>query len=126
MPGRCQPEKISLHLKHLSLLPLTFRLNLFVFNTSNLVSLIVFIAFTQQCKHNQLQGLALVEANDEEIVYEITFDLPDASLPMDDKGAELADSRDDTVNTPVVPKDDTANVGEQRYPTQACRSVVGN
>ncbi len=35
--------------------------------------------------------------------------LPDASLPVDDKGAGLADSRDDTIDTPVVPEDDTAN-----------------
>jgi hypothetical protein len=45
---------------------------------------------------------------------------------VDDKGAELADSRDDTVDTPVVPKDNTANAGDQHYSTQACRSVVGN
>jgi hypothetical protein len=77
-------------------------------------------------EHNQLQGPALVEADDKEIVYEITFDLPDAGLPVVDEGAQLADNRDNTINTPVVPKDDMANVGGQCYPTRACRSVVGN
>ncbi len=57
---------------------------------------------------------------------EITFDLPDAGLPMVDKGAELADNRDNTIDTPVAPKDNMANAGGQCYPTQACRSVVGN
>ncbi len=77
-------------------------------------------------EHNQLQGPALAEANDEEIVYEITFNLPNAGPPVDDEGAELADSRDDTVNTPVIPKDNTANAGGQKYPSRACRSVDGN
>jgi hypothetical protein len=45
---------------------------------------------------------------------------------MDDEGVELIDSRDDTANTPVIPRNDTAYAGGQHYPTRACRSVVGN
>jgi hypothetical protein len=70
------------------------------------------------------RGLAIVEADDNEIVYEITFDLPDAGLPAaDSKGAQLADNRDDTINIPIVP--DNKGV-RQHYPTQTHRSAVGN
>jgi hypothetical protein len=88
-----------------------------------LVTLLYLKGNTTNCR---VQPWLLVEANDKEIVYEITFDLPNAGLPVDDEGAELADSRDNTIDTPVVTKDDTANAGGQYYPKQAHRSVVGN
>ncbi len=56
-------------------------------------------------------------------MFEITFNLPDAGLPAADQGTQLADNRDDTIDIPIVPYDE--GVG-QRYPTQTCRSVVGN
>ncbi len=74
-------------------------------------------------EHNGARGPAVVEANDNEIVYEVTFDLPDVDLPAADQGAQLADNRDDTINIPIVPDDE--GVG-RCYPTRTCRSVVGN
>jgi hypothetical protein len=69
------------------------------------------------------RGPAIVEADDNEIVNEITFDLPDAGLLAADQGTQLADNRDDTINIPIVPDD--KGVGHC-YPTQTRRSVVGN
>ncbi len=48
MPGRCQPEKISLHLKSLKLIAIIFRLNHFIFYASNLVHLSFSLPFTRQ------------------------------------------------------------------------------
>ncbi len=69
------------------------------------------------------RGPAVVESNDNKIVYEIAFNLPDAGLPAADQGTQLADNRDDTINIPIVPGN--KGVG-QHYPTQTRRSVVGN
>ncbi len=65
---------------------------------------------------------------DDKLVYELTFDIPDAGLlpPDDDPGESLGDERDDTLIEAVPGADDeTAAVG-RRYPSRACRSVIGN
>ncbi len=73
-------------------------------------------------------GPALVEADNEEIVYELTFDLPDAGLGVVEPNTSpaeptLGDDQDDTMVAPVAAADDDP---EQRYPTQLRRSVIGH
>ena len=64
-------------------------------------------------EYDSTRGPAVVEANDNKIVYEITFNLLDAGLPMVDQGPQLIDNRDDTINIPIVP--DNKGIG-RRYP----------
>jgi hypothetical protein len=74
---------------------------------------------------------AIVEANADKVVYEITFDLPDAGLgnnvvppdPLLQGNKEALDIGADkaAAANPVV-----ATEEGQRYPTRACRSAVGN
>jgi hypothetical protein len=68
----------------------------------------------QAADEAQRQGLALVEANEDKIVYEITFDLPDAGLPTAnaDLQVPLGDDRDNTAAAAVTHNDDEA----QSYP----------
>jgi hypothetical protein len=70
-------------------------------------------------------GAALVEANENELVYEITSDVPDKGLLQ----LPLGEDRDDT-SIPVIAlnDDETHNKIQdvRRYPTQARRSAVGN
>jgi hypothetical protein len=79
--------------------------------------------------HAEQRGANLVEADEDELVYEIAFELPDEGLlPM-----PLGDGRDNT-SIPVIAlsndetenevQEDTAEV--RRYLTRACRSAVGN
>jgi hypothetical protein len=78
-----------------------------------------------QGDEHKRQGPALVEADEDEIVYEITFDPPDAGLapPDPDIMLPLGDNRDDTTEPAAIPQD----VGEgRRYPQRARRSVIGN
>ncbi len=71
-------------------------------------------------------GPALVEADEDEIVYELTFDLPDAGLPHNANFfAPLGDGNDDTLVVPTA-ADDTDDNPPPRYPTRARRSAVGN
>jgi hypothetical protein len=74
---------------------------------------------------NGPRGAALVEADENEIVYEITFDLPDAGLvPPDPRDLlPFGDNRDDTTEPAVIPQDVK---GGRRYPHRAHRSVIGN
>ena len=71
------------------------------------------------------QGAALVEADDDEIIYEITFDLPDAGLvpPGPPDLLPLGDNRNDTAEPAVIPQDIEEG---RRNPQRACRSVIGN
>ena len=71
------------------------------------------------------QGAALVEANEDELVYETTFDIPDkgqCQLPLGEAG-------NDTF-TPVIALSDVETHNDiqvvRRYPTRARRSAVGN
>ncbi len=64
----------------------------------------------------QAEGPRLIKANEDKIVYEITFDLPDDRIIPDyNDTAELPDA--------AIADGDTAT---NRHPTQSCRSVVGN
>ncbi len=71
------------------------------------------------------QGPALVEADEDEIVYKITFDLPDAGLVPPDPCdlLPLGDNRNDMTKPAVIPQDIKEGC---RYPQRACRSVIGN
>jgi hypothetical protein len=73
---------------------------------------------------------AVVEANEDKIVYEITFDLPNAGLPGEGQSqlqVPLGNNWDNTMIAPIVPVDtDAPEAPSQRYPTRTCRSVVGN
>ena len=57
---------------------------------------------------SQAQGPPLVEADDDELVYEITFDIPDAGLlpAADDPGEPLGDDMNDTLVVAVPGADD--------------------
>ncbi len=80
------------------------------------------------------QGPALVEANQDEIVYKITFDLPDAGLiggnafpandpPPPTPGETIMDMANDTVEFLTDSTDIPTN---RHYPLRSCRSVVGH
>jgi hypothetical protein len=69
----------------------------------------------------------VVEAEENEIVYEITFDLSDAGLPAPASALPLGDNRNDTITAPVIPDNTDIPVeNSTRYLTQACRSAVVN
>jgi hypothetical protein len=73
-------------------------------------------------------GPILVEAKDNKIVYEITFDLPDAGLDggnvvPNDAPAPHPNGGDPIFNMANKTVEVTTN---QRYPDQSCRSVVGH
>ncbi len=73
---------------------------------------------------------AFVEANEDKIVDKIMFDLPNEGLPGEGQSqlqVPLGNDWDDTTIAPVVPVDtDAPEVPLQRYPTQSCRSAIGN
>jgi hypothetical protein len=71
---------------------------------------------------------ALVEADNDEIVYDLTFDLPDAGLGVVEPNIPPAEPtlRDDQDNTVVVPVAAADDEPEQRYPTRPRRSVIGH
>jgi hypothetical protein len=69
---------------------------------------------------------ALIEADQDKIVYELTFELPDSGLGVagaDDKLEIGNDRQDDASTVAMAANDDTVG---QHYPTQTCRSAVGN
>jgi hypothetical protein len=72
----------------------------------------------------------VVEANEDKIVYEITFDLPDPGLLAESQSQlhmPLGNDRDDTMITPIVPVDtDAPEAPSQHYPTQTRRSAVSS
>jgi hypothetical protein len=74
--------------------------------------------------------LAVVEANEDKIVYKITFDPPDAGLPGEGQSqlqVPLGNNQDNTTIAPIVPVDtDAPEAPLQCYPTRSRRSAVGN
>ncbi len=74
----------------------------------------------------QAQEPAVVEADEEEIVYEATFDLPDVGLIPHNANLHnpLGDDNNDKHVLPAIP--DGEPMPNQCYPTQAHRSAVGN
>ena len=53
----------------------------------------------------------VVEADKDEIIYEITFDLPDVGLPAPAHTLPLGDSQDDTIIPPIIPDNTDIPVG---------------
>ena len=74
---------------------------------------------------NGPRGAALVEADEDKIVYKITFDLPNAGLipPKPHDLLPLGDNCDDMTEPAVIPQ---GIKGGRRYPHRARRSVIGN
>jgi len=73
------------------------------------------------------QAPAVIEPEDVEIVYEVTFDLPDAGLPMaNDPNLILGDQNNDTIIPAFVADDTDDQPSTSRYPTRARRSVLGS
>ena len=72
----------------------------------------------------QMTGPAVVEADEDELVYELTFDLPDAGLPNAQINAvgDMGEDRRDDESAVVMTGDDEG----RRYPTRARRTVIGN
>jgi hypothetical protein len=74
-------------------------------------------------------ALAVIESNEDELVYKVTFKLPDAELvPIANNFAvPLKDNRDNTLVAPIVVEDVDAvqDAPAPRYPTRARRSAVG-
>ena len=77
-----------------------------------------------------LRLMAIIEANEDEIMSEVTFDtlsLQDAGLSIADAlGANLGDQNNDTIVPTIVADDNDAHNPQSRYPTRALRSVIGN
>ncbi len=73
---------------------------------------------------------AVVEVDEDKIVYKITFDLPDAGLPGESQSqlqVPLGNDWDDTTIAPIVPVDtDAPEAPSQCYPTRSCRSAIRN
>jgi hypothetical protein len=74
---------------------------------------------------NRAHGPALVEADEDELVYELTFDLPDEGLiaPAGALHVPLGNDRNDDVAPVIIPQDEPDG---RRYPQRARRSVIGN
>ncbi len=79
-----------------------------------------------QGAHAQAPGQALIEADGNEIIYELTLDLPDAGLhgTVAEDMSDMGDSRQDDASTVVMSADDAAD--GRCYPTRTRRSVNGN
>ena len=79
-----------------------------------------------QGEHAQAPGPALIDSDKDKIVYELTFNLPDAGLNGNDTEnmSDMGDSRQDDTSAVVMGTKDEAT--GQRYPTRTRRSAVGN
>ena len=75
---------------------------------------------------NTPPGPMVVEADDDELVCELTFVLPDAGLGPTDGNPTMILGEDRNDNTPVMIAEDTEDSPSdgQRYPARACRSAV--
>ncbi len=75
-------------------------------------------------------AVAELEANEEKIVYEIMFDLPNVGLPGEGQSqleVPLGNDQDDTTIAAIIPVDAYApEAPSQCYPTRSCRSAVRN
>jgi hypothetical protein len=72
------------------------------------------------------QEPAAIEADEDKIVYKVTFDLPNAGHIPHDANLHIphGDNRNDVYVVPAVPNKEP--IPNHCYPTQACRSAVGN
>jgi hypothetical protein len=72
------------------------------------------------------QGLAFIEADQDKIVYEITFDLPEAGLaPGQNTIPAGANELGSDTHSSIKPLHH-ASPEQRRYPQRSCRSVVGH
>jgi hypothetical protein len=72
------------------------------------------------------RGPAFIEANQDKIMYEITFDLPDAGLaPGQNTIPAGADNFDSDTHSSIKSLHH-ASPEQRQYPQQSCRSVVGH
>jgi hypothetical protein len=72
-------------------------------------------------------GPAMVEANEDELIYELTFDLPDAGLGPTQGNQTMILGEDRNDNTPITIAEDTDSPSDgRRSPTRARRSAAGN
>ena len=86
-----------------------------------------FDADTGQQAPAVIEAPAVNEPENVKYVYEVTFDLPDAGLPMaNDPDLILVDPNDDTIIPAFVADDTDDQPSTSRCPTQARRSVIGN
>ncbi len=80
---------------------------------------------------------ALVEAEEDKVMYKITFDLPNAGLGLNAILADEVGAGKAPIEIPDVPMNNATTVAHipdvipaastgRRYPTQPCRSAVGN
>ena len=70
---------------------------------------------------------AVVEANEDEIVYTIRFDLPVMGLPAPAPALPLGGNRDNTITATVIPDNtDIPFANSIRCTTRACKCAVGN
>jgi len=69
----------------------------------------------------------VIEPENVEYVYEVTFDLPDAALLMaNDPNLILGNQNDDTIIPAFVADNTDGQPSTSHYPTRARRSVIGN
>ena len=77
--------------------------------------------------NNEHRAPAIIEANNDETVYEVTFVLPDAGLPIaNDPDANLGNQNNDTIVPTIVADNTDAQNPPSGYPTRAHRSVIGS
>jgi hypothetical protein len=66
-------------------------------------------------------GPAIIDAKEDKVVYEHTFDLPDAGLAQNYGMVVVYMNNDEVALAPTV-----VMVEERCYPTQSCRSAIGS
>jgi hypothetical protein len=72
------------------------------------------------------QGPAFIEADQDKIVYEITFDLPDAGLAPGQNTIPAGADEFGSNTHLSIESSHHASPEQRRYPQQSCRSVVGH
>jgi hypothetical protein len=78
-------------------------------------------------EHLSNPGPAIIDANNDKIMYEVTFDLPDAGLQGDN--AVPPDNAVEAAPNPlavVATHPDPIEIKPRRYPAQLCRSAMGH
>ena len=74
-----------------------------------------------------IEAPAIVEPENIDYVHEVTFDLPDAGLPLaNDPNLILGNQNDDTIIPAFVADDTDGPPSTSRYPTRTRRSVIRN
>jgi hypothetical protein len=74
----------------------------------------------------KLRGPAFIEADQDEIVYEITFDLPDAGLAPGQNTIPAGADKFGSNTHSSIESSHHASPEQRQYPQQSCRSVVGH